>query len=85
MTTKTPRIGPSMRFALLMVQTHGPYPSRQHLAKLVGPHGSQKYGYDIVERCIAAGLLKLGPVPPGSRGGGRVELTEAGLAEVHKG
>lgn len=35
------------------------------VAEYVGPHGSRKYGYDIVHRAIKAGLIKAHVKPNG--------------------
>jgi hypothetical protein len=51
------RIGPKMRQAQLYVKHH-PGCTKHEVAKDVGPRGSIKWGYDIVNRAIAAGLIK---------------------------
>jgi hypothetical protein len=79
---KGTRIGPSMYEALRMVdRAGGAVGAKLDLAELVGPNGSRKYGYEIVDRCLGAGLLVIDPQHPasqGRRGGGAVVLTEAG-------
>ena len=75
------RIGPKMRLAVQRVAS-GPYSSMNPLAKSVGPHGSQDYGYQIVHRCLDRRLLKLDPdhesAAPSGRGA--VVLTKRGQA-----
>lgn len=51
------RIGPKMRMATNYVARHegcAILPAAEH----VGPHGSRAYGYRIVHRAIAAGLIR---------------------------
>lgn len=52
------RIGPRMAEALEVATDH-PGITMQDLAEAVGPHGSRRYGYRIVHRAIAAGLLQI--------------------------
>ena len=57
--TKTRRIGPSMKWACWILQNHFGNRCRGlwNLGKAVGPHGSVKYGCEIVHRAMAAGLI----------------------------
>lgn len=52
-------VGPKMDAAVRIVEAHGPKSSKNALAKVVGPNGSQRFGYGIVDRAISAGLLAL--------------------------
>lgn len=52
-------VGPRMFAATKYVARDGPYPSARQLAIKVGPHGSTKYGYPIVNRCLRKGLLSI--------------------------
>ena len=54
--TKTKRIGPGMAAALAVVR-RAPGCNKAFVAGWVGPHGSSRYGYLIVDRAIAAGLI----------------------------
>jgi hypothetical protein len=55
------RIGPKMaRVAWLADQPGGI--KIIDAARLVGPHGSLQYGYEIVNRAISAGIVVLGTV-----------------------
>lgn len=74
------RIGPKMLAAAAYVKKYGPsciYP----IARAVGPNGSTKFGYEIVWRAVAAGLLD------SKRGKGNsyiVSLVESDSNEVSK-
>lgn len=58
-------IGPKMRrVAFLCEQPRAII----DVAELVGPHGSLKFGYEIVERAVRAGIVKVVPPLPGRRG-----------------
>ncbi len=72
------RVGPKMAEAVECVREAGALPSKLALAEAVGPHGSRYYGYRIVERCLAAGLLALDSAHPlaSARGLGAVVLSE---------
>lgn len=76
------RVGPKMRYAVTLVSQVGPYPSANQLAIDVGPHGSQDYGYRIVNRCLSAGLLALDREHPDAtpQANGAIVLTEKGAA-----
>ena len=77
------RIGEKMRQAVRRVATTGPYGSKNQLAISVGPHGSQDYGYQIVDRCISRGLLTTDAEHDASSvnyGWGAVVLTDKGRA-----
>lgn len=75
------RIGPKMRRAVRLVGA-GPEPSKNQVAKAVGPHGSQDYGYRIVNRCLGRGLLRVDPDHPEATpsGQGAVVITKRGEA-----
>jgi hypothetical protein len=60
------RVGPKMQQILDLASRPGGI-MRIDAAKRVGPHGSLGYGYQIVNRCIKAGLVRTG-VPYGRRG-----------------
>jgi len=75
------RIGPSMHYALRYVRDHdGAVSSAFELARAVGPNGSAQYGYEIVGRCVKAGLLAYDPdhLKAAANSNGAVVLTEAG-------
>lgn len=74
------RIGPKMRSAVRIVESRGAFQSRNQLAVIVGPHGSQDYGYRIVNRCKKRGLIDIDPDHPEAnpKGSGAVVLTEKG-------
>jgi len=75
------RIGYKMQLACeLLAGEGGALPSVHRLALWVGPHGSTKYGYAIVKRCIRAGLVTREPGHPlaNPKGDGAVVLTDAG-------
>ena len=73
-------VGPKMHQAV-KAANDTVWPSRNQLAKAVGPNGSQKYGYDIVNRCIRKGLISR---PDASheqatpQGSGAITITEKG-------
>lgn len=73
-------VGPKMHEAVQKVDSSGPYPSKNALAKRVGPHGSQNYGYRIVNRCKSKGLLAVDSEHPDATpsGNGAVVLTDKG-------
>lgn len=75
------RIGPKMKSAVRFT-AGGPYASKNQLAKSVGPHGSQDYGYRIVNRCLSRRLLRVDPDHPKATpsGQGAVVLTKRGEA-----
>lgn len=54
MTNK--RIGPKMIEAYEYIKTH-PYCTKLEVAKAIGPNGSVRYGYEIVNRTISAGII----------------------------
>jgi hypothetical protein len=72
-----PRTGNGMRAALRFIAAH-PRTPKLAVAEAVGPNGSRRYGYQIVDRCIAAGLVHAGT---GLRGC-RLTLTDAGRATL---
>ena len=55
--TKTRTIGPRMQQAAFFVRNN-PGCAILPVAEAVGPHGSRKYGYEIVHRAIRAGLIR---------------------------
>lgn len=55
--TRTKRIGPKMEMAAHYVATH-PGCSKAEVSYAVGPHNSNAYGYWIVQRAMAAGLVE---------------------------
>jgi len=55
-TRTTRRIGPAMKAAASFVADN-PGCTKQQAARAVGPRGSQRYGYEIVDRAISAGLI----------------------------
>lgn len=66
MTTKTTRIGPKMS-EVLSILARGPA-TRIDVARDVGPHGSLRYGYATIGRCLRAGLVRLTAPLPGRKG-----------------
>jgi len=50
-------VGERMLAAVSLVNGWGAAQSKNEIAKAVGPNGSQRYGYEIVNRAIRAGLL----------------------------
>ena len=78
---KINRIGPRMREALAYIDAHAGC-SAVEVARRVGPNGSTRYGYRIVHRCIAAGLVSnLAPRGPWYR----LHLTPLGASELDGG
>lgn len=71
MTSTARRIGPVMIAAAEYVAAH-PGCAKLPVAEHVGPHGSRKYGYQAVDRAIAAGLIAAVQLP-----GGAYRLTAA--------
>lgn len=69
------RVGPKMYMVLEYVEDYPGCP-KLHPAEYAGPHGSRKYGYNTVNRCIERGLVRA----EGDDTGYRLYLTEAGLA-----
>jgi hypothetical protein len=80
--TTAKRVGPSMSATCRILRHYfdGVAESRMELARHVGPHGSLKYGYNTIDRCLVAGLVKLDPDHPkrAPRSSGAVVLTEYG-------
>jgi hypothetical protein len=73
-------VGYRMLLALSVI-ANCPAPSKHALAIAVGPHGSSKYGYEIVKRLVDSGLARIDPthldaVPSGE---GAVVITAEGL------
>lgn len=50
------RVGPAMSRAVAYVALHPGAPIGE-VSRAVGPHGSRKYGGEIVYRCLKAGLI----------------------------
>jgi hypothetical protein len=59
-TTKTRRIGPKTQQATDYVRRN-PGATMHEVSKHVGPHGSNFYGWLIVKRALAAGLIEHRP------------------------
>jgi len=80
------QVGPKMHAAVRNVASRGPMPSMNVLAKSVGPNGSQDYGYRIVKRCKAKGLLKVHPGHDNANphGHGAVVLTDKGARYLNE-
>lgn len=83
-TEEGEQVGPKMHRCVELVNS-GPidgkvYPSRNAVAKAVGPNGSQDYGYRIVNRCWKKGLIELDADHPDAtpQGGGAVVITQKG-------
>lgn len=78
-------IGPRM-FELVHAidEAGGALPSMLAGAEAVGPHGSRRYGYDIVHRAIRAGLVRVDALhyAASRTGRGALVLTERGAALV---
>lgn len=74
------QVGPKMYAALKLVAHRGSYPSMNDLATDVGPHGSARYGYEIINRCKSKGLLELDKEHPDRtlHGRGAVVVTDKG-------
>lgn len=51
------RIGPQMEAARDYVKHH-PGCTQQEVAIAIGPHGSHQYGSRVVQRALAAGLIR---------------------------
>lgn len=57
--------------------------ARIDVVDVVGPHGSRRYGYGTVHRCVRAGLLTItGPI--GGRRGATLWVTPAGLDALRR-
>jgi hypothetical protein len=56
MPQMTKRIGPKMVDAAEVVNRY-PGCTKKEVAKIVGPNQSLRYGYQIVDRAIGAGLI----------------------------
>lgn len=54
--SKTGKPGPAMTAAAAYVAAH-PGCTKKDAAEACGPHGSLRYGYQAVDRAIAAGLI----------------------------
>ena len=85
-TEENEQVGPKMHSALKLVGSSGPVACKNRLAKKVGPHGSQDYGYRIVNRLVKKNLVALHPehedASPGSRGA--VILTDKGARYLNE-
>lgn len=79
-------VGPKMHSAVKIIGRYGPKASMNQLAITVGPHGSQDYGYRIVNRCLRKGLLKVHPGHPDAspHGRGAVVLTDKGARYLNE-
>jgi len=78
-------IGPAMRDALKYIyENPGSIP--YHVAQAVGPNGSRRFGYQILERCKKRGLIENRAGKDGlPRHPGRLFLTEEGMEEIREG
>lgn len=72
------RIGPKMRWVMQLTQERR---TLIDIADHVGPHGSLRYGYAIIDRTILAGLVAIHPPLPGRRGVS-IKITRLGLDEL---
>lgn len=74
------RIGERMQQAVRLVGRRT-YQSKNELATTVGPHGSTKYGYEIVNRCMRR-FFEQEPDHPAAepRGFGAIVLNDNGKA-----
>ena len=80
------QVGAKMHSAVVTVAQGGPMASKNQLAKLVGPNGSQDYGYRIVDRCVAKDLIVIHPgheaqTPSGL---GALRLTQKGARYLNE-
>jgi len=73
------QVGPKMHSAVQLVSNRD-YPSMNALAKIIGPNGSQDYGYRIINRCKRKGLIELDADHPDATPSGRgaVVITDKG-------
>jgi hypothetical protein len=72
-----PRIGDRMVLCLkLLDSSGGEIEGVVNLARMVGPNGSTKYGYEIVTRCVRHGLVSISGEPSGS--GRTAKITDEG-------
>jgi hypothetical protein len=85
-TEQGEQVGPKMHSALKVIQQYGPAASKNRLAKLVGPNGSQDYGYRIVDRCSRKDLLFIHPSHDTAtpNGKGAVVLTDKGARYLNE-
>lgn len=81
-TEENDRLGPKMQQTIKLMSQCGQMPSKNQLAKSVGPNGSQDCGYRIVNRCIKAGLLTVDPDSDmaNPHGRGAVKITDKGMS-----
>jgi len=79
------QIGPKMHSAVECV-ARSVYQSRNELAKIVGPNGSQQFGYRIVKRSIGKQLIKVHPEHEDANphGQGAVVLTDKGARYLNE-
>lgn len=80
-TEENEPVGPRMMKMLRYVQAQEVVASRNVAAKARGPNGSQKYGYNAINRCIKRGLIcRPDPKHPEANphGSGAIYLTEKG-------
>ena len=78
-------VGPKMHSAVRLVG-HSAQPSKNVVAKAVGPNGSQDYGYRTVNRCISKNLLAINPEHEDANphGKGAVVLTDKGARYLNE-
>jgi hypothetical protein len=79
------QVGPKMHSAVIAVGRRV-YQSKNELAKRVGPNSSQKYGYNIVDRCVRKNLLAVHPEHEDANphGRGAVVLTDKGARYLNE-
>lgn len=85
-TEEGEQVGPRMHMAVTAAARRS-WQSKNELAKHVGPHSSQQYGYNVVDRCIKKGLItRPDPDHPEANphGRGAIEATEKGEAYVER-
>jgi len=75
----TAHVGPKMR-AALQILARGPKQSKKALAEVVGPNGSLRYGYEVVNRVVKGKLatVESDHEDANPHGAGAVVLTDAG-------
>ena len=74
------QVGPKMHVAIALCEDRV-YPSMNQLATSVGPNGSSDYGYRIVKRCQAKGLITYPDAEhekANPHGRGAITITEKG-------
>lgn len=79
-------VGHKSHAAICYVWFSGPAPSRNRIAKHVGPHGSQQYGYQTVHRVTGTYLTYPDASHPRANphGCGAICLTKEGARYIRK-